>query len=53
MGQEALVNGEETFSPDGFEEAIKDALIEVTVLVVHSGHYRIWKGFEVSRVRGN
>lgn len=34
MWQEALVDGEEALGADGLAEAVKDALVEVSVLVV-------------------
>ena len=34
MGQEALVDGEEALGADGFAEAVEDALVEASVLVV-------------------
>lgn len=38
VGEEALVNGQETFSSNGLEQAVKHALVEVTSLVVHASH---------------
>lgn len=42
VGKEALVNGEKTFGLDGLRETVEHALIEVTRLVVHSRHDRVW-----------
>lgn len=40
--EEALVDGEEAFRPDRLEQAVEDALVEVSVLVVEAGHDRVW-----------
>lgn len=36
--QVTLIDGKETLSADSLRETVVDALIEVSVLVVHSGH---------------
>lgn len=38
MRQEALVDGEESFRLDRLAQTIKHALVQVTVLVIQSGH---------------
>jgi hypothetical protein len=48
MGQEPLVDGKETFGADCLAQAVEDALVQVSVLVVESGHYRVYKFIRVS-----
>ena len=38
MWQEALVNGEETLGTDGLAQAVKDALVKISILVVETRH---------------
>lgn len=38
VSKEALVDGKNTFCADGLEQAIKDALIQITSLIVHTSH---------------
>lgn len=47
MSRNSLVNGEQTFSLDRFLDTVKDAVVKVAALVVHSGHN------SVGRVHGN
>lgn len=38
MGQEALVNGKDAFGSNRLAQAVEDALVQVSVLVIHAGH---------------
>lgn len=38
MGEKPLVDGQETFGADGFGQTVEDAVVEVAVLVVETGH---------------
>ena len=43
MWQESLVDSQETLGLHCLRETIKDALVKVTVLVVHAGHDGIYQ----------
>lgn len=47
MSRDTLVNGEQTFSLDCLLDTVKDAIVKVAALIVHSGHDSVW------RVHGN
>lgn len=38
VGEETLVNGQDTLLADSLQEAVQDTAVEVTGLVVHAGH---------------
>lgn len=41
MGEEALVDGEKTLGANGLEKTVEDTAVQVTSLVVHTGHDRV------------
>lgn len=41
MGKEALVNGKHALRSDGLEQAVKNAPVQITSLVVQAGHNRV------------
>lgn len=43
VSEEALVDSEDTLCADSFQQAVKNALVEVAGLVVHAGHDSIWR----------
>ena len=47
MRQEALVNGKEALGPDGLGQAVEDALVKVSVLIIEPRH----DGVFVTRVQ--
>lgn len=47
MGQEPLVDSQDTLSFDSLRETIKDSLVKIAVLVVHARHDGIW---EISKI---
>ena len=48
MREVTLVDSQEAFGRDGLVEAVEDALVEVSGLVVHSGHDRVCEFQRVS-----
>lgn len=50
VGVEALVDGEETLGAHGFGQAVPNAGVEVSALVVHPGHYRVFMNDRAGRL---
>ena len=50
--QEALVDGQEAFCFDGFDEAVEDAAVEIARLVVHARHDRVLQESTTSALYG-